>query len=30
MVKATKDEYSTFFPPTDAKQFNEEIQGEYE
>lgn len=29
IAHATKDPYTNFFPPTEAKQFNEEISGEF-
>jgi C-terminal processing protease CtpA/Prc len=29
-VNSLKDEYTVFFPPTEAKDFNDELTAEYE
>ncbi len=29
MAEATKDPYTTYFPPAESKNFNESIQGEF-
>jgi len=30
VLSGAQDPYTVFFPPTNAKQFNEELQGEFE
>jgi C-terminal processing protease CtpA/Prc len=30
LANSAKDDYTQFFPPTEAKQFTDEMQGEFE